>query len=77
MQSDSASRYDVAKLRDDISAKGWLPIDVARKAGISHMAVSRFLSGVRQTPRMAKRISRALGHAADYYLIRSSEAVAS
>lgn len=69
--------YDVARMQDDLKAKGWLPIDLARKAKVSHMAVSRFFSGQRQTPRMAKRLSRALGHPADFYLIRTTEAVAS
>jgi transcriptional regulator with XRE-family HTH domain len=51
-----------------MAAKGWLPIDLARRAGISHMTVARFLSGTHQTARMAKRIARALGHDVPRYI---------
>lgn len=69
--------YDVALLQDDMAAKGWLAIDIARKAGISHMTVSRFLSGERQTARMAKKLAVALGYSVRRYLISSREAIAS
>lgn len=68
--------YDVARLRDDMAGKGWLPVDLARKAKVSHMTVSRFLSGERQTARMAKRLAEALGYSVRRYLISASEAVA-
>jgi hypothetical protein len=65
-------------MKDDIDAKGWLPVDVARRSRppVAASSVTRFLSGEYQTPRMAKRLSRALGKAADHYLIRSTEAAA-
>ena len=70
--------YDVARLQDDMAAKGWMAIDLARKAKVSHMTVSRFLSGERQTARMAKRLAEALGYSVRRYLISSKEmAVAS
>lgn len=78
MQRTTASvAYDVALLKDDLAAKGWLPIDLARKAEVSHMAVSRFLSGERQTARMAKKLAVALGHSVRRYLISAREAVVS
>lgn len=67
--------YDVAKMQDDLSAKGWLPIDLARKAHVSHMAVSRFLSGERRTARMAKKLAEALGYTVRRYLVSSRETV--
>ena len=47
MHNSEPATYDVALLRQDMTAKGWLPIDLARKAEVSHMTVSRFLSGER------------------------------
>ena len=73
----SAARYNVPLLKDDIAAKGWLPIDLARRAKVSHMSVSRFLSGERQTARMAMKLAKALGYSVERYLISSSEALAS
>lgn len=77
MHKRDRGQYRVQLLKDDIKSHGWLPIDLARKARVSHMAVSRFLSGERQTPRMAKKLATALGHTIDRYLVSSSEAVAS
>jgi len=56
----------------DITSLGWLPIDLARKAEVSHTAVNLFLSGMRQTPRMAKRLANALGKEPDNYLVDRS-----
>lgn len=70
------TRYDVSRMAGDVAAKGWQPIDLARKAGVAASTVTRFLRGEHQTPRMAKRLSKALGQAADHYLIRDAEAVA-
>jgi len=72
---NNATSYDVARLRRDIVEAGWLPIDLARRAKVSHMTVSRFLSGERQTPRTAKKLAAALGFSIRRYIV-SSEAVA-
>lgn len=64
-----AVAYNVALIQHDMAAKGWLPVDLARRAGISHMTVGRFLSGERQTARMAKKIAKALGHDVPRYLL--------
>ena len=69
--------FNVALLKDDMTARGWLAIDLARRARVSHMTVGRFLNGERQTARSAKKLARALGHDVSRYLVRSSEAVAS
>ena len=62
-------------MRADMVAKGWQPIDLARRSRVAASSVTRFFGGSFQTPRMAKKLSRALGQPADYYLIRD-EAVA-
>jgi transcriptional regulator with XRE-family HTH domain len=70
-KSSSGGSFNADLMRDDMKSLGMLPIDLARSAGVSHMAVSRFLSGERQTPRMAKKFADALGHEIERYLIRS------
>ena len=72
MHNESAPGYDVALLRDDVAAKGWLAIDLARKAQVSHMSVGRFLSGERQTARMAKKLATALGYSVRRYIVPST-----
>ena len=65
----SGPSYNVVLLRNDIAAKGWLPTDLARRARVSDMTVSRFLSGERRTPRTAKKLARALGYSIRRYLV--------
>lgn len=69
-------RYDVAAMQADMFGKGWLPMDLAREANVSHMSVARFFAGTHQTPRMAKKLSIGLGVAADHYLLKSKKRVA-
>jgi transcriptional regulator with XRE-family HTH domain len=76
-KSEPTSLYDVALLRLDMTEKGWLPIDLARAAKVSHMTVSRFLSGERQTPRAAKKLATALNRSVRRYLLSAREAIAS
>lgn len=66
--------YDVALMERDVRARGWLPIDLARRARVSHMTVYRFLRGERQTPRTALRLAKALGHPLNRYLREESVA---
>jgi len=61
--------YDIALLRRDLIEAGWMGADLARRAKISPMTVSRFLSGERQTPRTAKKIAQALGFSIRRYLV--------
>lgn len=74
--SGEAATWNVALLRDDMKSRGWLPIDLARRAKVSHMTVGRFFTGERQTARSVKKLAKALGYEVDRYLIRSREAVA-
>lgn len=76
-KSSSGARWNVALLRDDMDGLGMLPIDLARKTGLSHMTVGRFFSGERQTARTAKKLAKALGYSIRRYLITERQAVAS
>ncbi len=74
--SKGAATWNATLLRDDMKIRGWIPIDLARRAKVSHMTVGRFFSGERQTARTVKKLSKALGHDVNRYLIRSVEATA-
>jgi transcriptional regulator with XRE-family HTH domain len=65
----TTSKFDAALMADDIALKGWLPIELARRAGVADMTVYRFLSGERQTAPTAKKLAKALGHSVRRYLI--------
>ena len=67
--------YDIERLVEDMTSKGWLPTDLARRAAVSDMTVSRFLKGHTQTARVAKKLARALGFSVRRYLV-SAKAVA-
>jgi plasmid maintenance system antidote protein VapI len=62
-------RYDVERMQRDMVARGWQPIDLAKRAGVAPSSVTRFFTREFQTPRMAKRLSKALGRGAAYYLL--------
>ncbi len=68
MHNSEPALYDVARFRSDMTRRGWLPIDLARAAKVSHMTVSRFFTGERQTARTAKKLADALGHNLRRYL---------
>lgn len=69
MVDSPRARYDVQALADDMAAKGWLAMDLAREAGVSHMTVGRFLRGDHQTARAAKKLAKALGYSVRRYLL--------
>lgn len=70
-------RYDVDRMVEDMALVGFLPTDLARKARVSDMTVSRFLRGEIQTARTAKKLARALGHTSRRYIVSARLAVAS
>lgn len=65
------ARYDVDRIVLDAQRRGWLPIDLFRKAKISHTHGYRFLRGERNTPRIAAKLSKALGKGPAEYLIEN------
>ena len=67
-------QFDVAKLRDDMAERGWLPRDLARAAGVSDMTVSRYLNGHRQNPRTIDKLAKAMGRPIRRYLLRPEAA---
>lgn len=69
----SSAAYDVARMREDMALQGWIQMDLARKARVSHMTVGRFLSGEVQTARTAKKLAKAMGYTVRRYLISSSQ----
>lgn len=72
-----AITFNAELLEQDMAGKGWLAIDLARRAGVSHMSVGRFLNGERRTARMAKKLAEALGKPLSRYIVLTSqEAVA-
>lgn len=58
----TAVHYDVALMREDMRDKGWFATDLAKKAGVSDMTVTRFLRYERQTDRTAVKLAKALGY---------------
>lgn len=72
------ARYDLRRLTDDMAAKGWMMFDLAREAGVHNVTVTRFFRAKNpvQTPKTAKKLSRALGRSPGYYLIRNEKTVA-
>lgn len=69
---ETAIRFDVQRMREDMAERGWLPTDLARAAGMSDMTVSRTLNGSRSNPRTIERFARALGKTPRRYLIRKA-----
>jgi len=70
-------RFDGRLMAEDVAIKGWLPVDLARRASVADMTVYRFLSGERQTAPIAKKLARALGFSVRRYLVSvKSKAVA-
>lgn len=76
VRKGSRPAYDGARMAQDATSLGWLPIDLARAASVSHTAAGKFLKGIHQTPRMAKKLAAALGHEPDHYLVEQKASVA-
>lgn len=76
MSSIARSRitYDIDRILEDMSEKGWMNTDLAKEAGVSDMVISRFLRGERQTPRALKKIASALGKSTKRYIARRATA---
>lgn len=70
-------RFDTELMAEDLARKGWLPIDLASKAGVAPSTVGRFLNGEFQTARTAKRLADALGYSVRRYIVSPTKATAS
>lgn len=75
----SGITYDVALMRKDMAERGMLPTDLAKKARVADITVSRFLRGIQQNAKTAKKLARALGYKTPrrYVVALGSEAAAS
>lgn len=65
---ETSVEFDVAKLKQDVASKGWLPEDLAKAAGVSPMTVSRVFRGQRHNPRTWQRLAKALGFSVRRYV---------
>lgn len=74
--SHTNARYRVDLMADDMALRGWLKSDLARRAGVSAMSVTRFFRGEGQTAPLAKKLAKALGHSLRRYLIPSHRSAA-
>lgn len=70
-------QYNAQLMCDDMAARGWQPTDLASKAKVSPMTVSRFFTAEIQTPRTAKKLAAALGYdTPERYLVRHERRIA-
>ena len=63
------ANYDIDRLAEDMTLKGWRAAELARRAGVSKMTTSRVFSGTATTPTMAK-LAGALGYSLRRYYVR-------
>jgi plasmid maintenance system antidote protein VapI len=70
--------YDGSLMARDLQERGWLPTDLAKRAKVADITVSRFINNKQQSARTAKKLARALGYTTPrrYLLASSREAVA-
>jgi transcriptional regulator with XRE-family HTH domain len=73
MHKSPGATFNVALMRDDMTVLGLNIVGLARRARLSHMTVSRFLSGERQTAKSAKKLAKALGHDVAHYFVPSAD----
>ncbi len=68
------ARFDGQKMAEDMALRGWMRSDLAAAAGLTSKTVSAFLDGHIQTPKVALKLSVALGYSTRRYLIRQEAA---
>jgi transcriptional regulator with XRE-family HTH domain len=68
-------RFNVERLVQDMTLRGWNATDLARAADVSAMTVSRFLRGEAQTAPTAKKLADALGYTVRRYLVTEPQGV--
>jgi transcriptional regulator with XRE-family HTH domain len=66
--------FNISLMVEDMTAKGWQNRDLARRARVSDMTVTRFLRGEFQTARTAKKLAGALGRSVRRYLVTTEAA---
>lgn len=68
-----AVAYDVQRMVEDMTIKGWTKLDLANRAGVADMTVIRFLRGDSQTAPTAKKLAKALGQSVRRYIASKPE----
>lgn len=63
------ARYNTERVIEDMTLRGWNNSELARRARISDMTVTRFLRGESQTAKTAARIAKALGYSVRRYFV--------
>ena len=61
-------RIDRERLVEDMAAKGWLQRDLAAKAGLHVMTVSRLMRGHLASVKVLTKAAKALGHPVRRYI---------
>jgi hypothetical protein len=69
-----AVAFDTDRIEADMAVKGWLRSDLAARANVSPMTVTRFMRGEFQTARTAKKLAKALGRSVRHYLLTGKAA---
>jgi ribosome-binding protein aMBF1 (putative translation factor) len=64
-------------MREDQAAKGWNDIDLARAAEVHQTTVWRWFAGALNSPRLAKRLAKALGFSPRRYVLRAEHPTSS
>lgn len=67
-------RFDVERLVEDITLRGWMTNELARRAGVSDMTAYRFINGTSRTAKTAAKLAAALGYSVRRYVIRRGKA---
>lgn len=62
-------RFDTRRLREDMVLRGWNKVDLAKRAGVDDMTITRFLNRKHQTAKSAYKIADALGYPVSRYII--------
>jgi transcriptional regulator with XRE-family HTH domain len=64
-------RFDFGLMQRDAAAKGWNGSQLAERAGVSQMTVSRFFRGGTIRPGTAAKLARAIGRPVERYIVSS------
>jgi plasmid maintenance system antidote protein VapI len=69
-------KYDQSLMLRDMAARGWSATELAKRAEppVAISSVTRFLNGQHQTPKMARRLARALGRSPARYVAAEARA---
>lgn len=73
MSTQPRPTFNVALMVEDMTVKGWLTNELARRAGVADMTAYRFFSGEAQTAKTAHKLAKALGYSVRRYLVPATK----